>query len=116
MHSKHHKAKHRKNGMQCHAMQHNKGMRNNSPLRNIMRLDLTAEQKTKIQTIMKEHANAAPKVTPAFSKNSFNKEQYIQNTKQKMEQKLQRKAELIGKIYATLTPAQKEALATDMNR
>lgn len=107
--------KHKKNKHMAYGMKRGRSHKDGA-LMGIMNLDLTQEQKTKIETILKEHKNTAPKMSAAFGKEGFDKALFIKNAEQKNMQKLQRKADLIAKIYATLTPAQKEALVAKMNR
>jgi len=87
-----------------------------NPIAAIMQLDLSSEQKTKIEAIFQEKKNTAPKISTAFSKNSFNKDTYIKMKKEHRELRLQKEAEVVEKIYATLTPTQKERLKQELDK
>ena len=78
------------------------------PMAMLKQLNLTAEQKTQVLSIKKEMMKN--KVTPsiAFSKDSFDKAKFIEIMKQKRENMIESKAEMIEKVYNILTSKQKE--------
>ncbi len=76
------------------------------------KLDLSDEQRTQIRSIIKDSMKSMPNPKTAFSDTSFNKEQFIKLTKQKRDNKIERKAELIEKVYNVLNSSQKKDLKT----
>lgn len=77
-----------------------------------MKLDLSDEQKTQIRTIVKDNMKTMPNPHAAFSDESFNKEQFVKLAKQKRDAKIERRAELIEKVYGVLNSSQKKDLKT----
>lgn len=71
---------------------------------------LSAEQKTEIKKIMSEGMNKRESVLDAFSSTSFDKNKYISIMKAKKENSLEKKANMIEKVYAVLNTKQKEEL------
>lgn len=85
---------------------HKKGKR--GPLALLNKLNLTVEQKTEISKIKQDIMSK--KLTPdvAFSKDGFDKAKFIEIMKQKRENMIESKAEMIDRVYKVLTPKQKE--------
>jgi|GEM_PF-1870565 len=81
----------------------------------LRQLNLTAEQKEKIFEIKKEMMKERQSVNVAFTKTSFDKEKFLEIMKQKRENMLESKAEMISKIYAVLTAEQKEQVKVLMD-
>lgn len=106
MKHKHHAKKHHVKS--AHKLQHR-------PIAAIMQLNLTTQQRSAIKDIIKANKNNASKISTAFSKDSFDKELYIKNKQQRQEMRIQREAELVAKIYATLTAEQKQTLQTKLS-
>lgn len=77
-----------------------------------MKLDLSDKQRTKIDAIIKESMQNMPNPQTAFSDNSFNKEQFVKLAKQKRDNKIERRAEIIEKAYNVLDSSQKKDLKT----
>jgi Spy/CpxP family protein refolding chaperone len=50
------------------------------------------------------------KPSVAFTKNGFDKDKYMEIMKQKRDNMLESKAEMVDKVYKILTPKQKEQL------
>ncbi len=73
-------------------------------------LNLTAEQKVQIRDIKKSMMK--DRVTPdvAFTKDSFDKAKFIEIMKQKRDNMIESKAEMISRVYSILTAKQKEQL------
>lgn len=112
--------KEKMNHSKCGSMKQ-KGMKHlgshkKNPIAVIMQLDLTKEQREKIAEIRNEQKQSAPKISTAFSKDKFDKEAYMKMKKEHRETRLAREAAFIEKMYATLTPAQKEALKTELEK
>ncbi|WP_072680038.1 Spy/CpxP family protein refolding chaperone [Arcobacter sp. LA11] len=78
------------------------------PMALLKKLNLTPEQTKQIQTIKKDMMKN--KITPdvAFTKDGFNKAKFIEIMKQKRENMIESKAEMIDRVYKILTPKQKE--------
>ncbi len=78
-------------------------------------LNLTADQKNKIFEIRKEMMKNKQTTNVAFSKTSFDKEKYIEIMKQKRDNMIESKGQMIENIYAILTKEQKEQLKVMMD-
>jgi protein CpxP len=76
----------------------------------IMGLDLSSEQRSKIHSIMREHRQSESKISDAFTEAEFSESKYMQILEEKKANRAQRKAKLISKVYAILTPEQKKEL------
>merc|ERR1711879_298159 len=85
---------------------HKKGQ--HGPMALLKKLNLTPEQKQEIRTIKQEMMKK--KVTPdvAFTKTSFDKAKFIEIMKQKRDNMIESKAEMMDRVYKILTPQQKE--------
>lgn len=81
----------------------------------IKELNLSDEQKIKIKDIMAENRKNIKSTNEAFTKNSFDKEKYIDIMNQKRENMLKSKADTIEKIYLILDSQQKEQLKVLMD-
>ena len=91
-------------------MMHSKGGEHRF-MQTIMQLDLSDEQRTSIRDIMQ--AQRAQRVDPldvALSDNAFDKEAFIKAVNANKEEKVEKRAEVIAKVYALLNDAQKKAL------
>jgi Spy/CpxP family protein refolding chaperone len=73
-----------------------------------MMLDLTDDQREKIRDIVKSSYANMPKHSVAFTDNSFDKQKFIDISKEKREFKMKNKADTIEKIYALLNDSQKK--------
>lgn len=73
-------------------------------------LDLSAQQKQDIKNILKEQRVKNQNLNSAFSKTSFDKEKFIQISKNKRENMIQSRADTIEKMYNILNENQKEKL------
>lgn len=100
------------------AHNHNKGVhkhmhsykKSNSLWSMFYNLNLSEKQKQKIFDIKKDILKEQVSVDTAFTKNSFDKEKFIKIMKQKRENMLESKAEMIHRVYKILTSKQKEQL------
>lgn len=77
-----------------------------------MKLDLSDEQRKEIRGIMKDSMTNMPNPHTAFSDSNFDKEQFVKLAKQKRENKIERRAEVIEKIYNVLNSSQKKDFKT----
>lgn len=80
--------------------------------RMVMHLDLSQEQQNKIRDIIKQSRTDIPKISAAFSDNDFDKEKFIKLLKDRRDGKIERRAQMISKVYAVLNPSQKKELKT----
>lgn len=78
----------------------------------IMKLDLTEKQRAEVISIVKESRQNMPNPSKAFSESSFDKKEFIKLAKAKREAKLERKADMIEKVYKVLNSTQKKDLKT----
>ncbi len=86
-----------------HMMKGHKG-----PMSLVRQLGLTVEQTQQIMQIRNDLMKN--RVTPdvAFTNNSFDKAKFIEIMKQKRDNKIESKAEMMDRVYKILTPQQKE--------
>lgn len=91
------------------------GMQENMIIGKIMMLDLTKEQKDKIDTIMSEFKADLKDPYEAFSESSFDKDKFVEAQQNNIKMMLKNRAELIEKVYAVLTKAQKKDFKTLLN-
>ncbi|WP_198305404.1 Spy/CpxP family protein refolding chaperone [Arcobacter vandammei] len=77
-------------------------------LRMFNELNLSAEQKTKINDIIKESRKQELYFGDAFSKDSFDKAKFIKMMKDKREKREEIQADILDKTYKVLDSKQKE--------
>ncbi len=108
-----------KQGKSQHKMMMKKGGDHNSKGGNIMKmmkmLDLSDKQRTQIKSILQDLMKNKVNPHDAFTENSFDKAKFIKLANEKKNGKIERKAELISKIYAVLNSSQKKDLKTMLN-
>lgn len=75
-------------------------------------LNLSADQKTKIDEIIKDSRKDQEFPCDAFSKDSFDKAKFAKIMKDKQENKSEQQAEILDKAYKVLDAKQKEQLRT----
>lgn len=85
---------------------HKKGQ--HGPMAILKKLNLTDVQKQQIGDIKKEMMKAKVSPDVAFTKEGFDKAKFIEIMKQKRENMIESKAEMIDRVYKILTPTQKE--------
>lgn len=76
----------------------------------VMKLDLSDEQRKKIDSIIKENMQNSAKLSDAFSDKSFDKDLYIKSLKEKEELRVERKAQMMQNVYNVLNASQKQEL------
>ena len=76
------------------------------------RLNLSEKQKEQIKEIVKKSMQSIPNPNDAFSNKSFDKKEFIKLANERKSTKIERKADMIEKIYATLDASQKKDLKT----
>ena len=96
-------------------MMNNKRSGNNPMLGMIHSLDLSDDQKAKIEEIIKTNMKNMPKTSDAFSDDSFNKELFIKLSNERKDNKIQKQADTIESVYNLLTAPQKKELKAMMN-
>ncbi|RXJ90249.1 hypothetical protein CRV01_03570 [Arcobacter sp. CECT 8983] len=83
----------------------------------VYNLDLDDKQKQEIQTIRKQMMEKRfSKNESAFTSTDFDKEKYIQIMKQKRQNMIESKAEMIDKVYKVLNKDQKQQLKQMMDK
>ena len=92
----------------CKMMKKGDKRSHKGPLALLKKLNLSPEQVQQIQDIKSDIMKN--KVTPdvAFTKDGFDKTKFIEIMKQKRDNMLESKAEMIDRVYKVLTPKQKE--------
>lgn len=73
-------------------------------------LNLNADQKTKIDEILKDSRKNQEFPTDAFSKDSFDKAKFAKIMKDRQDKKFDQQAEVLDKVYKVLDVKQKEQL------
>jgi len=82
----------------------------------VYKLDLSDKQKEEIQAVKKEMMKKRfSNKQSAFTAEDFDKQKYIQLMKQKRENMIESKAEMIDKIFKVLTKEQKQKLKSMMD-
>lgn len=98
--------------MKCHQME-KKDIRkkvHNPFMRALHQLQLDDTQKSKIKELMQNRDKNIQRVSEAFSKNSFDKDKFVEISLNKHKNMLESRANLIDNIYKILTDKQKEEL------
>ncbi|MCK5109930.1 MAG: hypothetical protein KAQ94_00295 [Arcobacteraceae bacterium] len=93
----------------------NHGKKDAKMMRMIMMLDLTDKQRVQIQGIMANSKKNMPNPHDAFTQSTFDKEMFIKLAKQKKYGVIERKADLVEKIYKVINSSQKQDLKTILN-
>ena len=92
-----------------HKMSHN-SHRGSRFMPLVMQLDLSDEQRKKIDAIMHKRMKDIPNMSDAFSDNAFDKELFVKLQNAKREHKAEKRAQMIESIYAILNTSQKKEL------
>lgn len=87
----------------------------NDVMHMVYRLNLTRDQLEKISKIQMDMYTKIQTTDSAFTKNSFNKDEYIKIMKNRKDNLIKTRAETIEKIYNILTSKQKEDLKSLMD-
>ena len=85
---------------------HMKGQK--GPMTLLRQLNLTVDQKKQIRQIKQDLMKKTVTPNVAFTSNSFDKAKFIQIMKDKRDNKIEKKAEMMEKVYNVLTSKQKE--------
>jgi len=109
-----HKSKHHgsENFKSCKMKQNNRHEGSHMFVKMLMKLDLTEKQRAEVISIVKDSKQNMPNPSKAFSESSFDKKEFIKLAKQKRDVKLERRADMIEKIYKVLNSSQKKDLRT----
>jgi periplasmic protein CpxP/Spy len=91
-------------------MRHHK--KGDSTIGSIMQLNLDQKQLEQITTILEESRKSIEKPSKAFTASEFNKEMFVKLVKQQRDDKIEKRAETIEKIYTLLNTQQKKDLKT----
>jgi Spy/CpxP family protein refolding chaperone len=81
----------------------------------VMKLDLDDNQRKEILAIVKKCKENVPNPKDAFTATSFDKDLFIKLAQEKRDTKIQRKADMMAKVYAVLNASQKKDLKTMMD-
>ena len=81
----------------------------------VMNLDLTSKQKDQIKSIMVEQRKNMSQPSDAFTSKGFDKAQFIKLMQEKKDGKIQKKADIMEKVYNVLNDIQKKNLKTIMD-
>jgi hypothetical protein len=81
----------------------------------IMKLDLSVKQRTQIKEIIMASVKKMSYPSEAFTDGSFNKEKFVKLAKEKRDGKIQRRSDLMAKVYKVLNSSQKKDLKTMMD-
>ncbi|MDD2449737.1 MAG: hypothetical protein PHS42_01915 [Sulfurimonas sp.] len=107
-----HKSKHHGNENFKSCKMKNKHEDSQMFMRIIMKLDLTEKQRAEVISIVKESVQNMPNPSKAFSETSFDKKEFIKLAKDRRDTSLERKADMIEKVYKVLNSSQKKDLKT----
>lgn len=99
-------------------MKSQKGIVDRMIIGKIMMLDLSDEQKGKIDTIIKEFKAELSDPYEAFSDNEFDKDAFVKAQRNNIKTMIKNRADLIEKVYNVLTKEQRKDLKTilDMDK
>lgn len=78
----------------------------------IMKLNLTDKQRAEVLSIVKENMQSMPNLSDAFSDSTFDKKEFMRIANERREAKVERKTDMIEKIYKILNSSQKKDLKT----
>ncbi|MFT7003207.1 MAG: protein CpxP [Sulfurimonas sp.] len=81
----------------------------------VMELDLDNKQRGEIDTIIKESMQNLPNPKDAFTASGFDKKLFVKLAQEKRDSKIQRKADMMEKVYSVLNSSQKKDLKTMMD-
>lgn len=100
-------------GCNQHKMMKGQGHRgSHSMMRMFMKLNLSDKQKAEVKAIVKESRDSMPNPHSSFSDSDFDKKEFIKLTKAKRDAKIERRADMIEKVYNVLDASQKKDLKT----
>jgi Spy/CpxP family protein refolding chaperone len=86
--------------------------RANKMVKMFMKLDLSNKQRTEVKAIVKNSMNNMPNPRDAFTDTSFDKKKFVNLAKQRRDSRIERKAQMIEKIYTVLNASQKKDFKT----
>ena len=90
--------------------QNNRG--NNGFVRMFMKLNLSDKQRAEVRAIVKESMDSMPNPHNAFTDDTFDKKEFIKLAKEKRDAKIERRAQVIEKVYKVLDSSQKKDFKT----
>lgn len=76
------------------------------------KLDLSDEQRTEIRSIVKTSMKNMPNPHTSFSDNGFDKDEFVKLVKQRRDNRIEHRANIIEKAYKVLNSAQKKDFKT----
>ena len=102
---------HQQNGERGYCMVKNMKHKKGGVFLKVLReINLTQKQKEQLTSIMQDVRKNTITISDAFSSSSFDKNKFIKLSKEKKENRLNKKAMMIEKVYDILTTEQKKDL------
>lgn len=83
-----------------------------SMMKMFMKLNLSDKQRAEVKAIVKESMESMPNPSSAFSDSSFDKKEFIKLAKEKRDARIERRADMIEKVYNVLDASQKKDFKT----
>lgn len=98
-----------KNNCKQHMMKSSHKMKKSMPIFRILKdLNLSNDQKAQVKEIMMNNKKDSKSLNTLFTKDSFNKDEFVKRMNEKRENMIKSKADMIEKVYAVLDIKQKE--------
>lgn len=98
-----------KNNCKQHMMKSSKKMKKGMPIFKVLKdLNLSDDQRAQVKEIMMNSKKNRKSMNTLFTKDSFNKDEFIKRMSEKRENMIKSKAEMIAKVYSVLDTKQKE--------
>ena len=91
-----------------HMMKSSKKMKKGMPIFKVLRdLNLSDDQRAKVKEIMINNKKNRKSMNTLFTKDSFNKDEFIKRMSEKRQNMIKSKADMIEKVYSILDTKQK---------
>ena len=98
-----------KNNCKQHMMKSSHKMKKSMPIFKVLKdLNLSNDQRAQVKEIMMNNKKNRKSMNTLFTKDSFNKDEFIKRMSEKRENMIKSKADKIEKVYAVLDTKQKE--------
>ena len=98
-----------KNNCKQHMMKSSHKMKKSMPIFKVLKdLNLSNDQRAQVKEIMMNNKKNRKSMNTLFTKDSFNKDEFIKRMSEKRENMIKSKADMIEKVYAVLDTKQKE--------
>ena len=97
------------NNCKQYMMKSSDKIKKNMPVFKVLKkLDLSDNQRNQVKKIIMNNKKNRKSINTVFTKDSFNKEEFIKRMNEKRENMIKSKADMIEKVYAVLDTQQKE--------